>query len=126
MTTEAENNASSEGVSVGAIATAPPEKPPVDAKPINQNPLTGQPDPNLPHHLGWFGKFVGGGPEKAGNIAAMVIVLAIILIVAAVVALAFVDTVAAAEVMKLVIGSAFGLITGALGFIFGASTRGDS
>lgn len=121
MTDGGEQGAVSDGVSVQAIATAPAEQAPAVTPPPGQNPLTGQPDPNLPHHLGFLGKFTGGGPEKAGNIAFFVILAAFVIMLGAVVVPLFTANAAIGPVMdKLVVGC-ISLITGALGYIFGAS-----
>lgn len=116
-----------EKVDISAIGTAPPEPVPNDLARQDQDkrrdPFTGRPDPNLDRHLGSLGKFFGGGPEKAGNIAGLVVIIATVLLFSAVISLAVIDTVAVADVMKVIIASAFSLITGALGFIFGASSK---
>lgn len=117
-----EEKGEQERASLDSIGTAPVEMPPSEIVPKGENPLTGKPDPNLDRHLGLIGKLVGGGPEKAGNIASIVIFGALIGIVAACFGLAG-ATGEASEIFKLVIGGCFSLITGALGYLFGASTK---
>ncbi|WP_140867008.1 hypothetical protein [Sphingomonas oligophenolica] len=108
---------------ITSIESAPVEAPTSEIPKKGFDPLTGRPDPNLPHHLGWIGKFFGGGPEKAGNIAGFVILGALLLIIAACIGLGVSATDKAAEVFKLAISGAFSLITGALGFVFGSATK---
>ena len=109
-------------VPVGAIGDAPVEQPVVEAKPVG-DPLTGL-DPRLNQHLGVIGAFVGGGPEKAGNIAFIVIAAALIVMVTASVASANITTAEFAPVMDKLISGCIALITGALGYVFGASKEG--
>lgn len=114
------------GVDVGAITTAPREALPTEAKSEGQNPLTGQPDPNLLHHLGLLGKFTGGGPEKAGNIAFVVIIAAFIVLICAALSPLFSTNAALAPVMDKLVTGCLALITGALGYIFGSRGNGSS
>jgi hypothetical protein len=111
----------SENVSVGDLQKVPIEKPPAEIAPKGENPLTGQPDPNLTNHLGFIGKFVGGGPEKAGNIAGLVIIASFIVLLIALFAPALITNPAIVSVSDKVATGAISLITGALGYLFGAS-----
>lgn len=107
-------------VSVGEIAAAPIEQPVVEAPRTGENPLTGR-DEKLGQHLGKIGEFVGGGPEKAGNIAFIVIAAAVVVLVIAAIASANVADPAFAPLLDKLITGCITLITGALGYLFGAS-----
>lgn len=115
-----------ETVPIGTITTAPIEHVPTEQPKRNIDPLTGRPDPNLPHHLGWVGKFVGGGPEKAGNIAFFVIGASVLMMIVAAIAPIFTANQAMAAVMDKMITGGISLITGALGYLFGAAKNGGS
>lgn len=97
---------------------APKESPPM---PSNVDPLTGQRDGRLDQHLGRVGLHIGGGPEKAGNIAYIVIIAALVLLVVGACVSAYAGTEKLAAVYDRVVTGAFSLITGALGFLFGKS-----
>lgn len=112
---------------VADIASAPIEAAPAEPSQPSQDPLTGRPDAKLDQHLGRVGKFVGGGPEKAGNIAYVVIVASIFLIIVASLAAAFTSQEVATAAPGLIplfdkiVAASVSLITGALGYIFGAA-----
>ena len=116
----------SSNISIGEINDAPIETPPIEKKRSGENPLTGQPDPNLPHHLGWLGKFAGGGPEKAGNIALVVVCISLLLLIVSSVATIFVSEKEFIPVLDKIITGTISLITGALGYLFGSSKNGNS
>lgn len=108
MTTEQGNN-----VDVGAIATAPVETPPVERPPANVDPLTGQ-DGKLDQHLGKVGRFIGGGPEKAGNIAYIVIAASFLALIIATGASYGAEPTKLAPVLDKLVTGCISLITGAL------------
>ncbi len=116
-----ENGADSPNISIGEIQDAPIEKPPVETARTGENPLTGQPDPNLTNHLGAIGKFLGGGPEKAGNIAGLVIIASFLSLLVALFAPAFISNTTISGVSDKVATGAITLISGALGYLFGAA-----
>ena len=89
--------------------------------PSNVDPFTGQRDGKLDQHLGRVGQYIGGGPEKAGNIAYIVIIAALVLLVVGAGVSAYVTTEKLVAVYDRVVTGAFSLITGALGFLFGKS-----
>lgn len=109
-----------EKISVGDIERAPAEQPPAEPPHPSENPLTGR-DEKLDQHLGRIGGFVGGGPEKAGNIAYIVIVAAFVVLVLALIASFMVEGAKLAPVLDKVATGAFSLIIGAMGYLFGAS-----
>ena len=111
-------------VPIDAIGTAPVELPKAEPKAVG-DPLTGI-DPKLGQHLGKIGAFVGGGPEKAGNIAFIVIVAAVLVLIIASVAAAITTVPAFAPVLDKLTAGCITLITGALGYLFGASKDGKS
>jgi hypothetical protein len=111
-------------IDVGAIARAPVEMPPVEAVPRNVDPLTGQ-DGKLNQHLGKVGQFIGGGPEKAGNIAYIVIVAAFLVLVLATAATYGADGTKLAPILDKLVTGCISLITGAMGYLFGASKGND-
>lgn len=78
-------------------------------------------DPILDQRLGTVGRHIGGGGEKAGNIAYIVIVAAIIVLVIAAIVLGYADNEKAASVADRIVTGCFALITGALGYLFGRS-----
>jgi hypothetical protein len=116
-----EDGADEPNISVGAIQHAPIETPPLEPTRKGENPLTGQPDPNLTNHLGAIGKFLGGGPEKAGNIAGLVIIASFLTLLVALFAPAFINNTTIAGVSDKVATGAITLISGALGYLFGAA-----
>ena len=107
-------------VGVDAIAAAPVEQPPVDPAPRNVDPLTGQ-DGKLNQHLGTIGKYIGGGPEKAGNIASIVIVCSFFVLVLGIAGSYWADGSKLAPVLDKLVTGCVSLITGAMGYLFGAS-----
>jgi|SRR5215217_2873641 len=111
---------SDERISVDAIGRAPVERPPAEPRRPGENPLTGK-DEKLNQHLGRIGGFVGGGPEKAGNIAYIVIVAAFLVLIAAAVGSAVADSDKVATVLDKLVTGCISLITGAMGYLFGAS-----
>lgn len=105
-------------VPVGAIGSAPPDPKTPAGRVPGSDPLTA-PNGKLSMHLGWVGKFIGGGPEKAGNIAFAVVGFSLLILLIGAGALAYSqDTTVAGAFDKLVTGC-ISLITGALGYIFG-------
>jgi hypothetical protein len=109
-------------VSVDSIKTAPFEPVPKEKTPVSGvDPLTGSRDGKLDQHLGRIGGFVGGGPEKAGNIAYVVIVASILMVIMGGCLAAYVANDKIAIVFDRLLTGAFALITGALGYLFGAS-----
>lgn len=103
-----------------AIGTAAPEKPGIRG-PVGPDPLTR--DPVLDQHLGKVGLFIGGGPEKAGNIAYVVVFCSIVILLISACAVAYVQSEKLASVFGNITTGCFSLITGALGFIFGKSGK---
>ncbi len=74
-------------------------------------------------HLGFVGRFIGGGPEKAGNIAFMIVVVVLLLLVLGWGALAYAQTEKVASAFDKMVTGCISLITGALGYIFGKGGR---
>ncbi len=111
-------------VTLDAISNAPKEEPPSEPIPKNQDPLTCR-DGKLDQQLGSVGKFVGGGPEKAGNIALIVIVSSFVLLVLSGSAAAYFGTSTIGAVFDKLATGCISLITGSLGFIFGKSTNSE-
>ncbi len=109
-------------IPIGAIGAAPVEQPVTEPKSL-ADPLTGI-DPRLNQHLGKIGTFVGGGPEKAGNIAFIVIIVAALVLVISAIGSALIRVPAFAPVLDKLITGSITLITGALGYLFGASKDG--
>jgi hypothetical protein len=107
-------------VSVEDIASTPRETPPAEPKTPGQDPLTGR-DGKLDQHLGRVGKYIGGGPEKAGNIAYIVIVASLVLLIVGAACGAYSQSDKLAAIYDRVVTGAISLITGALGFLFGKS-----
>lgn len=70
-------------------------------------------------HLGWVGKFIGGGPEKAGNIAFTVVGVALLILAVGAGALAWSQNTTVAQAFDKLVTGCISLITGALGYIFG-------
>ncbi len=116
------SDTSNETVSLESITNTPVAAPKNGAPlPKDIDPFTGKRDEKLDQHLGRVGRFIGGGPEKAGNIACTVIVAAIILLIFGACFSAYASTEKIAAVYDRVVNGALSLITGALGFIFGKS-----
>lgn len=109
-----------ENVPADAIGKSAPEQS-GPAGPIGPDPLTR--DPVLDQHLGKVGQFIGGGPEKAGNIAYVVVLAALLMLIISACAVAYVDTKELESVFSALITGCLSLITGALGFIFGKSGK---
>lgn len=120
MTADAEGG--KDLIPIGAIGTAPVEHPATEPRSL-ADPLTGV-DPRLNQHLGKIGAFVGGGPEKAGNIAFIVIAVAALVLIISAVGSAMTTVAAFAPVLDKLISGCITLITGALGYLFGASKDG--
>lgn len=89
--------------------------------PRDIDPFTGMRDERLDQHLGRIGKHIGGGPEKAGNIAFVVIIIALVLLIIGAGVSAYAQSDKIAAVYDRVLTGAFSIITGALGFLFGQS-----
>jgi hypothetical protein len=89
--------------------------------PVGLDPLSR--DPVLDQHLGKIGLFIGGGPEKAGNIAYIVVIAAIVILVIGACGSAYVQSDKLAAVFGNLVTGCLSLITGALGFIFGKSGK---
>lgn len=107
------------GVSLSEIASAKLEKPPLEAAQTTQDPLTGR-DFKLDQHLGRVGGFIGGGPEKAGNIAFFVVCASIVILVGLIIALCFVPKGDAETALDRLASGFLALITGSLGYLFGS------
>lgn len=105
-------------VSVDAIASAPKENVTENNGISATDPYTNR-DQKLDQHLGTIGRLIGGGPEKAGNIAGLVIAVSLIMIVLGSIATAMAGSEKIATVFDRVVTGAISLITGALGYIFG-------
>lgn len=114
-----------ERVSVTDIARAPVERPEAERLPANVDPLTGL-DGKLNQHLGKVGLFIGGGPEKAGNIAYIVIIAAFVILLMSVVAAYLAEGDKLAPVLDKITAGCFSIITGAIGYIFGSSKGAGS
>jgi len=114
-------NDTAKSVSIDSINNAPIETPPAEVNGNEKNPLTGIRDSRLDQHLGWIGGFVGGGHEKSGNVASIVIILSFFLVIGCLIALAFVASEATSiiDILKTTISSCFAAISGAIGYIFG-------
>jgi hypothetical protein len=102
-------------INIAAIKNAPPIEQVTEHETQDKlsDPMTGRKDPKLDQHLGCVGRFIGGGTEKAGNIAFLTIILFICLLI-----LAF--------LMKLsdtIIASIIGIIGTALGYVFGSNSN---
>lgn len=89
--------------------------------PKDVDPFTGRRDEKLDQHLGRVGRFIGGGPEKAGNIAYTVIIVSFIVLVVGAIGSAYVGTDKLVAVYDRVVAGAFSIITGAMGYLFGKS-----
>jgi len=109
-----------ENVAAESIGKAAPERAGMPG-PIGPDPLTR--DPVLDQHLGKVGQFIGGGPEKAGNIAYVVVFSAIVILIVSSGAVAYVQSEKLASVFSNLVTGCLSLITGALGFIFGKSGK---
>ena len=107
-------------VSVDDIVRAPIEQPATEHLPSDVDPLTGR-DGKLNQHLGRVGLFIGGGPEKAGNIAYIVIVAAFLVLLLASGAGYWTSSDKLAAVFDKLVTGCISLITGALGYLFGSS-----
>ena len=118
------NEAGPEGgrVSVDDILRAPVELPQIEVLRPDVDPLTGL-DRKLNQHLGRVGQYIGGGPEKAGNIAYIVIVAAFVALLLATGASYFADDAKLAPVLDKLVTGCISLITGALGYLFGSSSK---
>ena len=73
-------------------------------------------------NLGWVGRFLGGGPEKAGNIAALTIAAAILLL--AVVAIR-IDWTKELDTFLKVLSGVLSVVTLSLGYLFGVHHSGQ-
>ena len=113
-----------EKVSIDAISSAPKEPTKPETPEPGKDPLTGK-DQKLDQHLGRVGQYIGGGPEKAGNIAYIVILAAFILLVVGGCFAAYAQSEKIAEVFRQIVGGSLTLISGALGFLFGKSGKSD-
>lgn len=116
-----------ETVSLDSI-TNTPVKPPAGASkplPADVDPFTGKRDERLDQHLGRVGLFIGGGPEKSGNIAYIVILVSLLLLIVGTGASAWSASEKLAAVFDRIVTGSFSLITGALGYLFGKSGSKD-
>lgn len=109
---------------VDAIGKAPTETPIVETVDKSRDPLTGQPDAKLAQHLGRIGGFIGGGPEKAGNIAYLVIAASFLILVASMAGMAFAERENLVTSYSNLSTLMISLISGALGYLFGSNTNG--
>lgn len=107
-------------VPIGSIAQAPLELPKAEPVDPREDPFTGK-DGKLDQHLGRIGAFIGGGPEKAGNIASIVIICSFILLVMGIAGSYWADGTKLAPVLDKLVTGCVSLITGAMGYLFGAS-----
>lgn len=105
-----------EVIPIDSIKTAPKEVPPTGV-PIASDALTH--DGILDQHLGAVGKFIGGGPEKSGNIAYVVIVASLVSMLVGAAGMAFTQSDKVAEVFQYLFSGCLSLVSGALGYIFG-------
>ena len=113
-----------DNVPVEDIAKAPkePQRPTSGPPDRNENPFTGK-DDRLAQHLGKVGNFIGGGPEKAGNIAYIVVIFSLVLLVIASGCAAYIQSEKLVAVFDRIVTGSFGLVTGALGYLFGSSDK---
>lgn len=110
-------------VTLEDLKKAPKENPPPEAPaPYGQDPFTGK-DGKLEQHLGRIGRFIGGGPEKAGNIAYIIVAASLVLLVIGGLAEAFAQSEKIASVFDRVITGSLSLITGAMGYLFGSADK---
>ncbi len=113
---------SGDNVPFEAIKNAPMDNPPPEKPSSGQDPLTGR-DSRLDQHLGRVGGYIGGGPEKAGNIAYIVIIAAILILGLSLIGDALLQNEKIAAVFDKSVTGSFSLITGALGYLFGSSEK---
>lgn len=105
-------------VPLDSIAKAPQERPPQESLSKNQDPLTGR-NIVLDQHLGKVGRLIGGGPEKAGNVAFLVIAAAVLLLVSSGLFMAYSQSETLVGVFDKLVTISVSLITGASGYLFG-------
>jgi len=110
-------------VSLDSITNTPVAAPSNGSQsfPRDIDPFTGRRDEKLDQHLGKVGRFIGGGPEKAGNIAYTVIVVSFVVLIVGACGSAYVGTEKIVAVYDRVITGAFSIITGTMGYLFGKS-----
>lgn len=72
--------------------------------------------------MGWVGKVFGGGEEKAGNIAGVVLIASLV----AVLFLLFLWALYPDARLSEAITSFFGVITTTVGYIFGRNSKNDA
>lgn len=107
----------SEGnVSADAIGASAPEIK-GSAGPTGPDPFTK--NAMLEQHLGMVGRFVGGGPEKAGNIALIVVLFALCILLVAGAGMAYAQSDKLYAGFTALAGGSISLATGALGYVFG-------
>ncbi len=111
-----------ETVPLDSITTTPVAAP-ANGAPFQKDvdPFTGRRDWKLDQHLGSIGRLIGGGPEKAGNIASVVVIVALMILLLGSIFLAYTASDKIAGVFDRILSAAVSLITGALGFLFGKS-----
>lgn len=109
-------------VPIGAIATAPVPAIPLERPDPNTNPLTGK-DERFGQELGLIGKFVGGGREKAGNIALIVVVASLLIIVGLIIGISFTTNADARTALDRMVSGFVALLTGSLGYLFGSGKK---
>ena len=70
-----------------------------------------------------MGAFIGGGREKSGNIALLVVLAGGLVVIAGLIALMTIPDSTTRSAIGTVVASALSLISGALGFVFGGGGK---
>jgi hypothetical protein len=108
-------------ISVDQISRTPAEVPPEEKTSVTEDPFTGL-DRRFDQELGRVGRFIGGGKEKAGNIAYITVASAIVILLLSAIVAGLIEKPASVETLNKVVTGCITLITGALGYIFGSSS----